>query len=497
MSATRSPGASVFVLAVLSAGALSYATIRAIRIPIVHDEAITHLLFVAGRWAGSLDPRAPFPENNHYLNSVLSAAAWKTFGGRELSLRLPSLLAYVLFLASTARLSLRQTRGPLIVAAFLLLNANPFVMEFFSLSRGYGLGLAFLAAGVSLLVSALERPRKAAVAASLGIFCFGLAALSHLSFLLPLAAGVAAGGARGAFLLFSRRQPPEPDRPAAPSLLIPLLMSVPFFLVLVPYSIELSRAGRFYMGGTHGLWSDSVVSLLAVLRDRPAEEAARAPLLEMAVAIALLFIAATILLRPHFLNPSVIVPAVLLALTAAGVELAARLFDTRYPVERAALPLQFLFLAAVTAAGGDWIIHERSGWRLVSVAVMLAAILAGANFLRTANTTRTLTWRYDADNLLMLDDLDRARRGRGFTRPVRLGITWLMEPSINYYRTERKLEWMLPVGRGGLTEGDPDFVYFTPKDAETARHLNLAPVATYPDSGNQLAARNVAPQRGR
>jgi hypothetical protein len=125
--------------------------------------------------------------------------------------------------------------------------------------------------------------------------------------------------------------------------------------------------------------------------------------------------------------------------------------------------------------------------------VLLSAGLAAATFAAAAGTTHTLIWRYDADNPRMLDDLDRARRERGFARPVRLGITWLMEPSINYYRVHRRLDWLLPVTRSGLADRNPDFCFWTPKDYDAARALDLADLAAYPTSGNRLAARVTAP----
>ena len=481
------PRGRVLVLAALSAAALAYAAVRAVRIPIVHDEALTYFLYVAGRGVGQLDPRSTFEVNNHFLNSLLSAASRWLFGEGELALRLPNLLSLPLYLAATARLALRQRTAALTVAAFLLLNGSAFAMEFFSLSRGYGLGLAFLASGVALLVEAFEDAEAGTTRACFAFLCLGLASLANLSFLFPLAAAVAAGSAVEAWRRLARRLPTALR--VTPSLLVPLALSLPFLLVLVPYATALSRSGRWIMGGSKGLWSDTAVSLLAVLRNLPPEEAPRAPLLEAVLAAVLLFLAAAVLVRPGRLSPLALVPTSLLALSVAGIEVAGRFLDARYPVDRAALPVQFLFLAAATGVAGDWIAERRSGWKPVSVAVLLSAALAATAFAAAAGTTHTLIWRYDADNSRMLDDLDRARRERGFTRPVRLGITWLMEPSLNYYRVRRRLSWLLPVTRLGLADRDPDYCYWTPKDDEAARALGLATLAAYPTSGNRLAAR--------
>ena len=138
------------------------------------------------------------------------------------------------------------------------------------------------------------------------------------------------------------------------------------------------------MGGSRGLWSDTAVSLLAVLRYLPPEEAPRAPLLEAVLAAVLLLLAAAVLVRAApALAPS-LVPASLLALTVAGIEVSGRLLGARFPVERAALPVQFLFLAAATGVAGDWIAGRRSGWKPASAAVFLSAGLAVAAFAAAA-----------------------------------------------------------------------------------------------------------------
>ena len=489
MNGFRKPRGRVLVLAALSVAVFAYAAVRAIRIPIVHDEALTYFLFVAGRYAGHLDPRSPMEVNNHFLNSVLSAASRRLFGESELALRLPNLLSLPLYLGATAHLALRQRTAALTVSAFLLLNSSAFALEFFSLSRGYGLGLAFLASGVALLVDVLEGRGAGTARAGLAFLCLGLASLANLSFLFPLTSAVAAGAAWEAWRRFARRRPGAPAPGETPSLLIPLTLSLPFLIILVPYAAELSRMRAFSMGGSRGLWSDTTVSLLAVLRNLPPAEAPRSPPLEAVLAAVLLLLAAAVLARPGRLSSLSLVPASVLALTAASMVLAGRLLGARYPVERAALPLQFLFLAAVTGVAGDWIANKRTGWKPASAAVFLSAGLSVIALASAAGTTHTLIWRYDADNPRMLDDLDRARRERGLARPVRLGITWLMEPSINYYRVRRRLTWLLPVTRHGLADRDPDFCYWTPQDADTARALGLEAPAVYPVSGNRLAAR--------
>ena len=414
------PRGRVLVLAALSAAAFAYAAVRAVRIPIVHDEALTYFLFVAGRYAGHLEPGSTFEVNNHFLNSVLSADVPAALRGRRAGPPASeSPLPAALSRRDGAPRSPAADRGAHGGGVPPAQRGAPSPWSS-SLSPAGTAWASRSSRRAWRCSSTLSNGRGAGTArAGLAFLCLGLASLANLSFLLPLVAAWRPGPPwkRGDDSRAAARELPALRE--TPSLLVPLALSLPFLIVLVPYATELSRRGRFNMGGSRGLWSDTAVSLLAVLRNLPPEEAPRAPLLEAVLAAVLLLLAAAVLVRPGRLSPLSLVPASLLALTTAGI--GARAADSsarRYPVERAALPVQFLFLAAATGVAGDWIAERRSGWKSVSAAVLLSAVLAVAAFAAARRDDAHLIWRYDADNPRMLDDLDRARRERG-VRPTR------------------------------------------------------------------------------
>lgn len=131
-----------------------YEVLRAARVPFTPDEAGTFRKFV------STNVLAVFSfgsANNHFLNTVLTKFFYGLAGSSELVLRLPNLLAYVVYLVSAFLLLERFVKNRiLVVSGFLLLNVNPYVLDFFSLSRGYGLSLGFLMAGLYFFFSFLE-----------------------------------------------------------------------------------------------------------------------------------------------------------------------------------------------------------------------------------------------------------------------------------------------------------------------------------------------------
>jgi hypothetical protein len=117
------------------------AVVRAALVPLTYDEAASYLRYIVS------DPLSAFNfavATNHLLNTLLTKAAYLVAGGHELVLRLPNLLAYAAYLSFSLLIARRVTDKAVALAGFLLLNLNPYVLDFFSLSRGYGLSLALL-----------------------------------------------------------------------------------------------------------------------------------------------------------------------------------------------------------------------------------------------------------------------------------------------------------------------------------------------------------------
>lgn len=142
------------VIAALSSVFISYEVARALGVSITIDEAVTFLIYIK---SGLLSLFNFNEANNHFLNTLL-AKIFSTIGGNhDFVLRLPNLLGYVIYLAFAWLLLKRFIRGTMGVLGFVLLNTNPYVLDFFSLCRGYGLSLGFLMASLYFFTLFLSR----------------------------------------------------------------------------------------------------------------------------------------------------------------------------------------------------------------------------------------------------------------------------------------------------------------------------------------------------
>jgi hypothetical protein len=175
-------------------------------------------------------------------------------------LRLPNILAHVIYLIGTLVFLKRFQHPVLQLAGFVMLNLNLFLLDFFFLARGYGLALAFLMLSLYLLVRAFEekRSREFETYLYLSVSAGSLAVLANFAFLnyyLPLLLA-------SAWLLLTDVSPRRFSRSRMPTA-IALFSASGLFLAVILFKVfQLQRRGNPSFGGHVGFISDTVHSLV-------------------------------------------------------------------------------------------------------------------------------------------------------------------------------------------------------------------------------------------
>lgn len=85
---------------------------------------------------------------------MLMSLSNSLFGSSEFSLRLPNVLAGVLYLIGCFLIFNNTNKNWLNIFGLLLLTSNPYIIEFFSLARGYGLSFGFMLLSIYYLLKA-------------------------------------------------------------------------------------------------------------------------------------------------------------------------------------------------------------------------------------------------------------------------------------------------------------------------------------------------------
>ena len=107
----------------------------------LHDEIATYMFyFYQGDYIGE---NIVWDANNHLLNSFIGHQLYRVFGDNIAILRLPNLVAFVLYFFATSRLTKEFTTPFLKISGLVALNSIPFIVEYFGNARGYGLSLGF------------------------------------------------------------------------------------------------------------------------------------------------------------------------------------------------------------------------------------------------------------------------------------------------------------------------------------------------------------------
>jgi len=136
---------------------MGYLVARAILVPLAHDEIATFYYYIqTGNYIPSF---AHWDANNHVLNSAFGSLFYSVFGPYPLALRLSNLIFFPVFIYFSLLIS-RNIKSQFLQAAMLfsLLLMHNFI-DFFGLSRGYGMSISLLMGSVYFLI-AFFRTRK-------------------------------------------------------------------------------------------------------------------------------------------------------------------------------------------------------------------------------------------------------------------------------------------------------------------------------------------------
>ncbi|MCA1671647.1 MAG: hypothetical protein LC799_05410, partial [Actinobacteria bacterium] len=466
-----------------------YVVVRASMVGLTHDESLSYG-FVWGD-SGFIDL-----SNNHWLNSWLMQVSGSLFGHSELALRLPNIAAYVLYGVCCGLLLVEARHAAARIAGFTVLFLNPFLLEFFSLARGYGLSLGFAAAALAALLVARERQASAwedvarlaliAVAGGLAVYANPTALNLVLALLgVQLGETVVRAAAR------------------RPRQLGPLMASAALavaayggLLPVVRHAFDLEKRGELYFGGEDGFVTDTLGSLLTTAAYLPANappprwlSAAQLIVVSVVAAAGLWavfrFVSGRCCAWGNLQRAAVVVVAVV-----AAPVLLSGWRGTLYPIERTALVYVLTFGVLVAFAIDDVLRVSAARPTQVPLAFLAGAIcvLAAVNLVGNANAHQTLTWDYDASTRRAVEELRAIERRQGPPpQPWKLIAGFPRHEVFSYYRARFKLQWLQPVTREPTTTEGADFYYVGKEDIATLPGGTTL-IRTFPEAGTQLRA---------
>lgn len=479
--------------------AFLYTCVRAFILSITHDEALTLFWHVPGSVTAIFLYSTPgLPDNNHLLHTLLVKLTTTLFGTSEFVLRLPSLAGCALYLLGSYRSLSLITRGRGLVIGALLLSLHPYLIDYFSVARGYSLGLGFSMLGLYFLLFWARNPRTIfkSPSAKTATLMFALAVISNLTFLVLYAGGILLFFILEIYL-FRKEIIEKGD---AGSLFKNFTLSFARFLsyslplVIVTSAVpilKIMKENLFTIGGSKGFWQDTVYSLIK--QSLYGKQYIAHMDMIAHVFIAFILIAAVtslvykIIAGKEKKNSRIAGSLLCLLLLCAFISIIQHhLLGTAYLTGRRAIffiPIFLLLFISISHGG----FRADKINRLFSSSMHGLSIVLILFFLSCTNVSSVHDWRYDASTKSMMTDLQKYATSKELSSESKsMGITWRFEPSINYYISRNKMDWLKRVNRKGA-DGLYDYYYLQRCDQEIVDQYQLEVLKEYNPSRTCLA----------
>lgn len=452
-----------------------------------HDESFTYNHYVHESFMDIISNKDSYT-NNHLLNTLCMKYSEIIFGSSEIALRLPNLLMLLVFFAYTWLL-FRKNNPVVRISIFILMFSNTYLIDFFGLARGYGMSIGFMVMSLYHLITAFNSTKNyhlilfniSALLAILSnytlldfyvaaLFVFNLIKFIECRFIFH---------EKFAFFKINK---------------VNIILFIVSFLILYEPLRRAIKYNSFDFGGKEGFMSNTVTTLLYQTFPRVNLNSVELLLLKILILFFVLLSFGVIVQKSirankeFFRNSKALIMVNLILLTISIITIIQHyLFKTDYLIGRFALFLLPLFILNIGFLY-EYLLKIRYPIILHTVAV-LVAILSVINFYSNANQYSCAEWGFDMNTKNMINDLEKAYiadalRDRTTPPQIKLGINWLFEPTINFYRTTKNLKWLKEVNRDGFKDKYDFYYIFTP-DTLGLNHNNV--INTYKGSNTILA----------
>ncbi len=406
----------------------AYVIVRAAVLGITYDEAWTLGTFVPLNLI-DIFLFNPADANNQLLNTVLIKVCF-IFGNHSLFIaRLPNVMAFVVYTYFAYRMTEGSRNYITGFFLFILLLFNPFVLDFFSLARGYGLAMAFQMGALYFIMIFANQYDWKKLAVSL-LFA-KLAVVSNFTFLYFFLTVIVIG--TGSQIIHIRENKNIGKVMLTASVAIVVLAA----MVALPL-LKLADNGGLYYGGTNGFYHDTLVSLFAFSIYQPYDaDTARRFLNVFLILLGAIIVYSFI--RPQGENGTFLEGKTIMICLLTGTAIIINLLNhyitgTLYLTDRTALfyiPLLIILLMY-------WIEELQSrkvNW-IPSVLLISLCILFIVNFGIHANFKKTIAWPFDAHTEKILERIDSI--GSKENKVELIDFSWPFESSVNYYLNKKQ-----------------------------------------------------------
>lgn len=451
---------SLLLLSIIC-GLIIYVFLRAYYLSFTHDECITYKIITG-------DNKLAATANNHLLNTWLMSIIYSQFGTKEILLRLPNVLAFILYSFFTYKILVKVNNIVLQLLGISFLLLNPYMLDFFSLARGYGISLGFGMASLYYFFkqNGFTSYKQYIIAFSLSLIFSLFSAYSNLvfinlnivliiMFLIEL-------------ILSLKNKTIQLNLKRISSVLMILSIN---FILLVPLILRLfflKESDQLYFGGADNF----IDSTLKILIHRSIYfsyygETFWIIVRQVIIVIYLVTIVYQICCSEYSHLSRITILSLLMIFATI---LQHYIFNILYPIERTSLifiPLFGLFIYYLMSEIYNKFCKRNLAKIIFNLLVMLILVFPTEwHFVKNMNLEYTKEWKRDAYTREVIKTIMTFHDQKNFnTNKISISNSWIMEPAFNFYLTYYSVDFIKSAIRTGIDKNS-DFIYCTEEDKE-------------------------------
>lgn len=455
---------------------------KAAQIPVTHDEVNT--IELSYRSVKDIVSYADPVPNNHILNTLLIKAGRGLYGDRLLMSRLHNVMSFIPFFIFTLLLGRFLFTDTWVRFGFIAaMVLQPYLLDFFSVTRGYGLSVAFEVVSLYYVFRRLQSHETdhlfyALLWAAVGVY----ANFTLLNYFLPL----------GLLLLIHSLKVHKSISSAGflKEFLIMFVTAVVLGGVSIVPFIRMASTGQFVFWGNQGFFTDTILPLVSSCRvGVPYFKWSNEVLaLMITMGIAAIFFTAIWLGRRKLMSDKLTFAAILLVLVLMYNHLQFWLADVPFLNARTALFFIPLVVTLLGLAVQTILRHQQVLGLCIALGIGLLSI---QHFVRGYNGKSCFEWYYDADTHAVLQEIMKIKERDNLQPPVSLNCHWIFYPSLSYHASHDfpgQIE-LIPYHKEVQPESNTIF-YYTQSDEEEALKAGYGVIQRY-GWGSRLLLRHL------
>lgn len=405
---------------------------EAIVLPLTHDEGNTIHCSTTPFW-DIITFKDPVP-NNHILNTLFIKFNQLLFGDSLTVARLHNILSFIPFFIFTVFISKRLYDSIWLQLVFVFsLVLQPFILDFFAVTRGYGLSLSFMMVSLYFMLMRLEKGNHrdllfSLIFAGLGVY----ANFTLLNYFIPLSL----------FLLFDiYRRNWKNDSIFYKEVLLLFAVGIALLAIIAIPVYKMVSTKQFVYWGTKGFFEDTVKNLTTSLRSGVDYFGASHEeiFMYMTIFVVVSIVFGNILNWKKRQNSTLLWMTALLIATIVYNQL--QFLILKVPFLNARTALFFVPLVCIPLVlSFQEIYNKYKQWSLLFIIIIMS--LQVQHFVRGFSVNSNFEWSYDQNTYQVLDHIKSMVESGQAPKPVKINCYWIFYPSMSYHVSQKYSEFI-------------------------------------------------------